>query len=127
MISKIRKPKPSGFTILEILAALLLIGLVLPAVMQGVSLITILASDSHMKYHAMDLAESKLAEILLTEEWSSPAASGDFDEPDDEFSWVMESSNWSVSDVKQVQVSVLWTQRNRQRQIGLSTLVYDSE
>ena len=120
-----------GFTLIEILAALLLIGLVLPAVMKGVSIISILASDSDHRYEALDLAETKLAEVLLEESWQgSSSQSGQFDDENDEYEdyeWVMDVSDWDQADVKQVDIFVYWQQRNRQREIQLSTLVYNAE
>ena len=120
-----------GFTLIEILAALLLIGLVLPAVMKGVSIISILASDSDHRYEALDLAETKLAEVLLEESWQgSSSQSGQFDDENDEYEdyeWVMDVSDWDQADVKQVDIFVYWQQRNRQREIRLSTLVYNAE
>ena len=126
MRSNINNTRANGFTLVEILASLMLIGLIIPSVMKGFSMISILASDSQREYQAMDLAETKLAEILLDGDTGS--GSGKFEEDDDNyFSWKVESSEWTVSDVKEVTVTVLWTQRNREREMKLSTLVYEQE
>jgi Tfp pilus assembly protein PilV len=113
---------------IEVLAALLLIGLVLPAVMKGISMVSILASDSDHRYEALDLAETKLAEVLLEKTWqTSSSMSGRFDDEYEEYEWVLDVSNWTQADIKQVDIFVYWQQRNRQREIQLSTLVYDAE
>jgi len=128
-----RKTVAEGFTLLEVLAALLLVGLVLPAVMKGISMVSILASDSDHRYEALDLAETKLAEVLLEKTWqTSSSMSGRFDDDyfDGEYKdyeWVLDVSNWTQADIKQVDIFVYWQQRNRQREIRLSTLVYDAE
>ncbi len=117
-----------GFTLIEILAALLLIGLVLPAVMKGISLASLLVADSDRRYEALDLAESKLADVLLEETWQTSASqTGQFEDEFKDYEWVLDVSNWTETDVKQVDVFVYWQQRNRQRHIQLSTLVYDAE
>ena len=116
-----------GFTLMEILAALVLIGVVLPAVMKGVSMASILASDSARKYEALNLAESKLAEILLNDDWQESSDSGDFEPDNEDYEWTMETSDWTQADLKQVNVTVMWEQRGRPRQIQLSTLVYDAQ
>lgn len=124
---KKRKTAARGFTLIEILAALLLIGLVLPAVMKGISMVSMLASDSDHKYEALDLAESKLAEVLLEESWqSSSSLTGRFENEYEDYEWVLDVSDWTEAGVKQVDVVVHWQQRNRQREIQLSTLVYDA-
>lgn len=121
------KKPVSGFTLMEILAALLLIGLVLPVVMKGVSIAHILASDSTRRYEAINLAELKLDEILLEEEWDNSSASGSFDDEYNQYQWIMETSGRTVAGLKQIDLSVFWEQRGRQRQITLSTLVYAQE
>ena len=122
-----KKKNSSGFTLIEILAALLLIGLVLPAVMKGISLTSLLVSDSDRRYEALDLAQSKMDEVLLEETWQSSASqSGRFDDEFDDYEWALDVSDWTESDVKEVNVYVYWDQRNRQEYIQLTTLVYDN-
>ena len=117
-----------GFTLIEILAALLLIGLVLPAVMKGISINNILASDSDHKYEALNLAESKLAEVLLEESWqNSSSQSGSFENEYENYQWVIGASDWTQAGIKQIDIFVYWQQRNRQREIKLSTLVYNAD
>lgn len=125
---KKKKTAARGFTLIEILAALLLIGLVLPAVMKGISMVSMLASDSGHKYEALDLAETKLAEVLLEESWkNSSSLTGRFENEYEDYEWVVNASDWTEVGVKQVDVFVHWQQRNRQREIQLSTLVYNAE
>lgn len=116
-----------GFTLMEILAALVLIGVVLPVVMKGVSMASILASDSGRKYEALGLAESKLTEVLLNADWQSGSDSGDFEPDFQGYTWTLETADWTQADLKQVDVVVAWEQRGRLREIRLSTLVYDAQ
>ena len=125
---KKKKIDAKGFTLIEILAALLLIGLVLPAVMKGLSIVSILASDSEHRYESLDLAETKLAEVLLEESWkNSSSQSGRFENEYEDYEWVIDVSDWTQASVKQIDVFVYWQQRNRQRKIQLSTLVYNAD
>jgi len=117
-----------GFTLIEILVALLLIGLVLPSVMKGISIISILASDSDHRYESLDLAETKLAEVLLEESWqNSSSQSGWFENEFEGYQWAVDVSDWTQTGVKQVDVFVYWQQRNRQKKTQLSTLVYNAD
>lgn len=125
---KKKKIVAKGFTLLEILAALLLIGLILPTVMKGISMVSILASDSDHQYEALDLAETKLAEVLLEQSWQgSSSISGRFENEYEDYEWIVDASDWIEASVKQVDVFVCWQQRNRQRELRLSTLVYDAK
>jgi prepilin-type N-terminal cleavage/methylation domain-containing protein len=119
--------KVHGFTLMEILAALLLIGLILPVAMKGVSLASMLASDSVRKYEALDLAQTRLAEILLQKDWQSSSGSGTFEDEYDQYHWMMEVSDGSVAGLKQIDLVVYWQQRNRQKNIMLSTFIYANE
>ncbi len=116
----------AGFTLMEILAALVLIALVLPAVMKGLSLVTIVTSETARKYEALDQAEAKLAEILLQEDWKDGTKSGVFEDNED-YEWTMDAANWTESGLKQVDVTVFWEQRGRYKEITLSTLVYNAQ
>ena len=125
---KKREIDVKGFTLIEILAALLLIGLVLPAVMKCISIDNILASDSDHKYEALDLAETKLAEVLLEESWqNSSSQSGWFENEFEGYQWAVDVSDWTQTGVKQIDVFVYWQQRNRQKMTQLSTLVYNAD
>jgi general secretion pathway protein I len=127
-INKRNATGPEGFTLMEILAALLLIGLALPAIMKGVSLAGILASDSARQYEALNLAEEKLAETLLQADWQDGSTSGDFESDEYKgYEWTMNVSDWTQAGLKQVDVAVFWETRGRTREIRLSTLVYDAE
>lgn len=125
--TKNRFCRSCGFTLMEILAALVLIGVVLPAVMKGLSMASILASDSSRKYEALNLAQSRLAEVLLTGDWQSGSETGNFEPDYTGYTWTVETSDWTQADLKQVNVTVFWYQRNRPREIHLSTLVYDAQ
>ena len=114
-----------GFTLMEILAALVLIGVVLPAVMKGLAMVSIL--DSAQKYEALDLAEGKLAEVLAGGDWESGSDSGDFEPDYVGYEWIVDVSDWTRADLKRIDVTVRWERRDRVRQIHLSTLVYDAQ
>lgn len=113
-----------GFTIIEMLAAFVLIILIIPAVMKGLSIATMVSSDSVNKSDGISLAENKLSEILLEEEWQNTSQSGDFGEMYPDYEWTMTSVDWTEPSLKQVTVKVLWYWRGREKDVSLSTLVY---
>lgn len=113
-----------GFTLIEMLATFVLIILIIPAVMKGLSIATKVSSDSVSKSDAISLAENKLSEILLEEEWQSSNQSGDFGEMYPDYEWKMTSADWTEPSLKQVTVKVSWYWRGREKDVELSTLVY---
>jgi general secretion pathway protein I len=119
--------KSAGFTLMEVLAAMTLLALVLPAAMKGVSIAVTLASDSIGKITAAELAENRLAEALLLEEWKNGSGRGDFGDDYPNYRWTLETSDWSQTGLKQIDLSVTWMQRGYEKEFSLSTLIYEAQ
>jgi prepilin-type N-terminal cleavage/methylation domain-containing protein len=66
-----------AFTLIEVLATLLLMAIVLPAVMQGVSIALASASNARQRTEAAQVAQSQLALLLATTQWNGGILAGD--------------------------------------------------
>lgn len=125
----------SGFTLIEVLAAIVLVGIVVPVAMEAISLSMRSASDAKRKVEAVMLAENKLTELatgLVLESTggampggssSLGAMGGDFGPDWPEYRWESRRVERDV-DLSEVQVRVVWTSRGDERAVSLSTLVY---
>ncbi len=114
-----------GFTLVEILATLTLAGIILPAAVQGILLCMAMAGHAKDQARAASLAQSKLAEIITNAELYDAEMEGDFGEDLPRFTWTAEVNDWEAdARLSQVDVSVVWTRRNRDYDVTLSTLVY---
>ena len=122
-----------GFTLIEVLVTLLLLGITLPVVMQGIALSSNAGSTAQRRSEAAALAESKLNELIVTGNWQSASLSGDFmpDWPD--YSWTGQLSSWGQGQgadgtniVQQLDIQVTWTGIGTQQPVKVSTLVYQS-
>lgn len=120
------KKSAYGFTLIEILAAMLLVAVVIPPVMKAISVTIAVASDSAFKSEAAALAQNKLAEILIEDMWKSSNIDGDFDDEYPAYRWKMISSSWSQG-LNEITVEVSWESRGSQRKVELSTLVRTDE
>ena len=60
--------KDEGFTLVEVLATLVLMGIVIPVAMHGVSIAMSAASNARKTAEAATLAETKLNELLVLRE-----------------------------------------------------------
>lgn len=116
----------SAFTLIEVLAALLLLAIVLPAIMQGVALATSAGSIARQRTEAAALCQSKLDEIVSTGEWQTSNLSGDFSATDQpEYRWTAQVQNWPQQQgVQELDVVVSWTAGGTERSLSLSTLIY---
>ncbi len=121
--------RSAGFTLVEVLATVLLIAIVIPAVMEGVSISGQLASNAKHHTIAAGLAESKLNEMIATNQWQGQSTlSGDFSPDAPDYTWKMDVAPWSgdttSQSIQQVDVTVTWQSRGQPRSITVSTLTY---
>lgn len=123
-----RATSRSGFTLIEALAALLLITIVLPVVMRAVVSSAQVGVLADRRAEAVTLADTKLAEVLLNRDWKFGDAAGDFAEFYGDharrYQWTLRIDDWNETAFSQVTVKVLWLQRGQEQAIELATVVY---
>lgn len=112
-----------GFTLIEVLASLLLVALIVPVAMEGVSLAVGLAASAKQQREATTLAASKLAELTATGSWQQGNATGDFAPDWPGYHWDAVVSDWQDPLLRTVQVRVHWTARATERSVTVTTLV----
>lgn len=113
-----------GFTLIEVLAALLLLAIVIPVIMRGISLATAAGSLAKQRSDAYSLCESKLDELLATGQWQYGNLSGDFNPDYPKYRWSANVVDWTDPSVEQLDVHVTWTRNGKDKDVVLSTLVY---
>ncbi|MDB5289309.1 MAG: type secretion system protein [Phycisphaerales bacterium] len=124
-----------GFTLVEVLAATLLVGITLPVIMRGIDMSLTLASMTRHRSEAGALAESKLNDLVAEGTWQSGSLSGDFGTDSPEYTWTGELQSWGTgqgvagtNNVQQLDVHVFWNAPDgSQRSVTLSTFVYQSQ
>jgi general secretion pathway protein I len=115
----------SGFTLVEVLAAMIILGIVLPVAMRGVSLSLAAASNAKHLTEASQLADQKLSEVTLTGDWQQSGLGGDFTPDHPDYHWTVQSEQRDYG-LSEVRVRVTWMQRGQEREFIASTLVYDT-
>jgi general secretion pathway protein I len=115
----------AGFTLIELLATFVLIAIIIPVAMRGISLSTRIASHSKKQIEAISLAETKLTEFLITEDWQNGDQSGDFGEEWPEYRWNLVIEDWEEEETsQQLALSVEWSESGLGRSVTLTTIVY---
>ncbi|HEY3320913.1 MAG TPA: type II secretion system protein [Planctomycetota bacterium] len=112
-----------GFTLMEVLAAIVLMAIVFPVAMHAISLSTSLANNARRKAEAAVLARSKLNELIVLKSWQNGALNGSFDEPYAGFTWVAEIRDWDSSSIRELDLKVTWIAGNREQNVLLATLI----
>ena len=123
----VRKRRSGGFTFVELLATVVLIGIIMPVAMQTIGLCTRLAGQSRKEMEAASLASTKLTELTASQDWETGARSGDFGTDWPGYRWTADVFNWTDSKLRQLDVTVTWQSQGRQRQLVMSTLVYPED
>ena len=116
-----------GFTLLEILATFVLIAIIIPVAMKGIGMVVRLADHSVQQAEACSLAENKLAELLVTQDYIDGAQTGDFKPEWPEYRWEVDVVEWGQASLKEITVKVLWEDAQQERIVTLNTLVYPQE
>lgn len=114
-----------GFTLIEVLATLILMGIVLPVAMRGVSVALAAASRAKHLSIASGLAEQKLNQLIVENAWSSSQTSGDFTPDHPDYTWTCQSATRDYG-VSEIELRVNWIERGQQRSFVVSTLAYES-
>jgi prepilin-type N-terminal cleavage/methylation domain-containing protein len=142
--SRPANPSPRGFTLIEALATLVLIAIVIPAALRGITVALSLGSHTACLSEATLLAQSKMSELLATGSWQDEGTQfqGDFQDEMQasrsslsartanearSYRWVATVEEWLDPSIQELTVYVIWDWRNRERQVKLSTLVYKPE
>src|SRR5689334_17227106 len=122
--------KDAGFTLAEVLAALLFMAIVVPVAMEGLHIASLAGAVAQRKGEAARIAQRVLNESLITTNWSQSLQSGTAIEGQRQFRWTLRSDPWTQdpaqSVLKQLSVEVLFTAQNREYSVKLTTLVDSS-
>jgi general secretion pathway protein I len=110
-----------GFTLIEVLAAMVLMAIVLPVTMQALSVSLAAASSARHTTEASGLAQEKLNELISTDQLNANP-SGDFGTDHPGYRWEISSTDRDYN-LTEVSIHVSWLERGQQKSLSLSTLV----
>jgi len=114
----------AGFTLAEVLAALVFMAIVIPVALQGLHIASRAGSLSERKALGARLAESKLNELVVTGQWQSAAQRGTMREGLQEYSWQLQSEPWAEDGaMRLVTMHVNVPVQGRDYDVHVSTLV----
>jgi type II secretory pathway pseudopilin PulG len=105
-----------------VLAAMLVMAIVIPVALQGVSIANRAAMLGQRKAAAMRVAERMLNELFITGQLNQSTASGSVTEGDTTFPWTMQTTTWPLDAMTEVTVNVTFTVQGNNYNISASTL-----
>jgi len=116
----------AGFTFAEVLAALVFMAIVIPVVLQGISIANRAGVGAERKEIAVQLAANMLNQLSISNFWQTAQASGTFEQDYPGYAWSMQQQTWPDGDMQQLTLEVTYPLQGRIFTVELSTLVDDS-
>ena len=114
---------PGGFTLVEVLAALLLMAIIIPVAMEGMSVASRVGVLGQRKAVAMRVAERVLNELIVEGQTQQGSASGTAVDGDTSYPWTMRLENWSEDAMLQMTVTVTFTVQANNFDVSTTTLL----
>ena len=111
-----------AFTLPEVLATMLLLGIILPAAMYAMTTAMRVSSRARHTAEASQLAQYKLTELALTNDTTQFTGTGTFGDEWPEYRWDASFTTGGF-DVYVLTVRVAWNEQNAERSTSLSTMV----
>ena len=125
-----RRRSTAGFTLAEVLAALLFMAIVIPVAIEGMHIASRAGTVSERRGEAARVAQRLLAETLVTTNWNQSVLGGTLTEGQRQFTWTMHSDAWnqdpSQNVIRQLSVEVKFTAQSQEYAVRMSTLVDSS-
>jgi len=113
-----------GFTLVEVLASLALVAIILPVALKGITLAMGVAGSAARQVEAASLAETALADLLVTGALQNGDMTGDFGSDRPGYRWTAQVQDWEGTTLQMVEVQVTWTRRGKERSVALTGLIY---
>lgn len=112
-----------GFTLAEVLAALLFMAIVIPVAVEGLRMANLAGQVGQRKAVAARLAEQTLHELIVTEQWRNSIQNGVLREGPLEYHWNVQWTPWLTEPFRVMTVEVTFPVQGKDYSIQLSTLI----
>ena len=121
-----RQTSQSGFTLAEVLAALLFMAIVIPVAVGGLRVASLAGEVAARKSEAVRVAERVLNESIVTTNWNKSLQNGTVVEGNRQFAWTLRTDTWSQDGTQYaprlLSVEVAYSAQDRDFVVRLHTL-----
>jgi len=105
---------------------MLFLAILVPAILQALTLANRASEVSERSAIAAELASNKLGELTLNDAWSNADAKGDFGNEWPGYRYEVTQATWDVDSMTQLSVNVFYPVQGKERSLQLVTLVSQS-
>src|SRR5688572_2908605 len=115
--------RASGFTLIEVLVALVVVTASLTIIAQGFLTGGRASVRSQNDTRATWLAESKMAEIEAGILTTQTSASGDFEPEHPDYSWSLQTESTATTGLSKITLTIAWKERQQEHTFVLTRLM----
>jgi len=120
----------SGFTLAEVLAALVFMAILIPVALEGLHIASRAGEVATRKAEAALVAERVLNESIVTTNWNTTVQNGTVRQGIREFRWTLRNDPWDKDSnqnvIRQLSVEVTYAAQGKDYTLRASTLVDSS-
>ena len=120
----------AGFTLAEVLAALVFMAILIPVALEGLSIASRAGEIAARKSEAALVAERVLNESVVTTNWSATVQNGTLRQGIRDFRWTLRNDPWdkdpNQTTIRLLSVEVIFPAQGRDYSVRMSTLVDSS-
>lgn len=116
----------SAFTLAEVLAAMVFLAIVIPVVVQCMTVASSADEVAQRKARAARIAQNVLNESVVTTNWSQSSQSGSVDDGTEKYNWTLDNSPWTQDPMRLLTANVKYSVQGKEYSVRLSTLVDQS-
>lgn len=113
----------AAFTLVEVLAALLMMAIIIPVAMEGMSVASRAGVLGQRKAAAMRVAERILNETIVLGDTQQSSSSGTMADGDTNYPWTMRTETWPEDSMLQMTVTVTFMVQGNSYDVSATTLV----
>lgn len=118
-----KRSDASGFTLAEVLAAMLFMAIVIPVVVEAFRVASLAGEVSVRKAEATRVADRILNENIVMTNWMQSSLSGTANENGREFRWTLNNQLWPTDSTMQLLIAeVTFSAGGREYSVRLNTL-----
>jgi type II secretory pathway pseudopilin PulG len=114
--------RAAGFTLVEVLAALLFLAIVVPVAIEALHMATKAGEVAVRKNAAARVADRILNESIVMTNWNSGTQSGTVTEGASDYRWTLTSQTWPQDSMQLLTAEVTYSAQGKDYSVKLSTL-----
>lgn len=116
----------AAFTFAEVLASMLLLAILVPVIVEGLTLANRAAVVSERSTVALLLADQQLSQLQLNDAWRYGETQGNFGADWPGYRWELSKPTWGIDSMVELTLEIIFEVQGRDYRVRLSTLVDES-